>query len=159
MTLSKAMEVAIVEKDFGRIYSSFYTILLSDPGFVNGKFDQVLNELKMRNIEGLFQKYDEKSFKSKEEWNQQYWDSLASELKDNFCVERIEHLKEVSKFLYPSGQPKQSSVNMAENEFEAQKKTEQIQLSNHNRKSNIGKLIVVVGVLVIILILVLMLIR
>lgn len=152
MELSKTMEEAIKENDMGKIYSSFYTILLSDPGFANGKFEQVLNELKMRNVEGLFQAYDGKPFKSKEEWNQQYWDRVASELMDNFCIERIEHLKEVSKVLYPSVKREQASASTSRNQSDDQKKTEQIQLSKHNQNSNTGKLIAVAIIVVIILI-------
>lgn len=132
MALSKTMEDAIKENDLGKIYGSLYTILLSDPGFSNGKFDQALTELKERNIEGLFQSYDEKKFKDKEEWDQQYWDSVASELIDNFCYERIDHLKEISKVLYPTIKIERVEINNIDN---TQKKRKQFnyQITAKNR--------------------------
>ena len=114
MILSKAIEDAIKENNMSRIYSSFYTILLSDPAFATGKFDLTLNELKARNIKDLFQKYDGEAFKGQNEWNQQYWDSVASALMDNFCVERIEHLKEISRFLYPKIEKKDECNNVSD---------------------------------------------
>ena len=68
MVLSKTMEDAIEEKNVRKIYGCFYTILLADPGFSSGKFDGTLNELKERNVEGLFQSYNGKTFKEREEY-------------------------------------------------------------------------------------------
>lgn len=158
MILSKTMESAIVEKDLGKIYSSFYTILLSDPGFSTGKFDQTFNEVKSRSIEGFLQPYNGKPFKTKEEWNPQYWDSVASELMDNFCVERIDHLKEVGDAVYPSPNKQIRTEVVDNNQNETQKKTEQIQLSVYQQKNNTGKILAIAAIIVIILIIVIVLI-
>ena len=157
MTLSKTMEDAIAAKDLGKIYSSFYTILLSDPGFSNGRFDQTFAEVKRRNIEGLLQPYNGTTFKGKEEWTPQYWDSVASELMDNFCVERIEHLREIGKELYPSANKQTQAKVEADFQSGTQKKTVPIQVYGKQQKANTGELVVIVAVIVIILIIVIVL--
>lgn len=157
MALSKTMEDAIQENDLGKIYSSFYTILLSDPGFANGKFDQALDELKSRNIAGLFQPYDGKAFKNRDEWSQQYWDCVASELMDNFCMERIEHLKEISKVLYPPVKKDISSGDVNKNRSDDQKKTEPIQSPAYNPAADTARLIAIGVILVIALIIIIVL--
>ncbi|MBO5020450.1 MAG: hypothetical protein J6D52_07280 [Clostridia bacterium] len=161
MKLSKTMEDAISTKDISRIYSSFYTILLSDPGFATEKFNQVFNEVVSRNIEGLIQKYDGKTFESSEMWNQQYWDKVASELMDNFCRERIEHLKEVGKKVYSSNNVEYSQLTNEEpnNIPETQKKTNLFQNCNPKQKKRFAKwmTIGIAGIIVLIIIIALFL--
>ena len=107
MKLSKAMENAIQEKNLDGIYASFYTLLLYDPSFSTGAFDETFQYIKSLDIPGFIQKYNGTEFKDADEWNEDYWDMVASELVDNFCVERIQHLKKISVKIYPK---KQSSV-------------------------------------------------
>ncbi len=133
MTLNKTMENAIRAKDYGSIYSSFYTILLSDPGFATDKFDATLEEVKKRNLDELFKKYNGTPFKMPEDWNQEYWDSVASELVDNFCPERINHLKDISNKLY-------SSTNMYKQDTEWNS-TSTIDSHKKKRKVSINRVI------------------
>lgn len=149
MVLSKTMEEAIKEKDLGKIYSSFYTILLADPAFNTGKFDEVFEIVRKQNISGFIQQYNNVPFKTEDEWDQQYWDTLSSELMDNFCIERINHLKLVSRKLYPSAQKKAQAS--------AQKKTEQRQEAAYQKKANTGILIVITAAIAILLIIILVL--
>lgn len=46
MKISTVMEKAIEEQDLDTIYSSFYTIALSDPGFLTGRFEETLKYIK-----------------------------------------------------------------------------------------------------------------
>ena len=110
MAISKLMEEAIRKKDICKIHSFFYTILLSDPGFNQDRFENTLKEVKEYDLEGFIQEYNGIPFKEETEWNQEYWNDLASELMDNFCLERIVHIKKVGKKLYPAKKQTERNV-------------------------------------------------
>lgn len=155
MALSKTMEDGIKEKDLEKIYSSFYTILLSDPGFYTEKFDEALEIVKGKNISGFIQQYNGTPFEDESNWTQEYWDRLASELMDNFCEERIVMLKKVSMKVYPHGKEISSSVTTNN----TQKKTEPVQSKTYHQNSINGKLIAIIMIVVIILILIIVLVK
>ena len=102
MEISKGMQEAIANRDLLGIYSSFYTILMYDPGFAMGQFDETLRYVKSKNIPGLMQPYNGTPFKGEAEWTVDYWDLVASQLMDNFCQERIDHLRRVGHKVYPA---------------------------------------------------------
>lgn len=102
MKISKTLEEAVKNHDLTGIYSVFYTILHEDPGFFTGKFDQTLDYVKSRNIPGLMKQYNGEPFEPQDKWDEEYWAIAASELVDNFCEERILHLKEIGRKLYPA---------------------------------------------------------
>ena len=151
MAISKTMEEAIQENDLGKIHSAFYTILLSDPGFTSNKFDEAFSYVERKDIEGFIQPHNGTAFEDESKWDQAYWDRLASELMDNFSHERIEHLKAVSRHVYPRIKE--------EHEQAVQKKTESIQPSTYQKKQNTGRLIVLIAGILIVLIIVLVLLR
>lgn len=95
MKFPDAVEKAIETRNYKNVYSYFYTVLLSDPYFSSGRFSVALNEIKQRNLPGFFQEYNQVPFLSKEQWTDEYWDSLSSELMDNFCFERIDMIQKV----------------------------------------------------------------
>lgn len=99
---SKILEDAVKNCNLIAIYSVFYTILHEDPGFFTGKFRSTFDYVRSREIPGFIQPYDGEPFAPPEEWDQDYWAMTASDLVDNFCIERIMHLEEVGKQLYPS---------------------------------------------------------
>lgn len=101
MEISKTLSEAIENKNIHRIYSAFSVIAHEDPNFSTGKFDSILNYVKSKNIPGFFQKYDGEKFKPESEWSEKYWALVVSDLMDNFCEERISHLKDVGKNVYP----------------------------------------------------------
>lgn len=96
-----ALEDAISKKNMVGVYSVFYTIAHGDPNFSTGKFRSVLNYVKMQNLEGFMQVFDGEEFETEEQWDEDYWALIASSLIDNFCEERINHLEEIGKKLYP----------------------------------------------------------
>ena len=147
MALSKTMETAIVERDLGKIYSSFYTILLSDPSFESKKFDEALEIVKSKNIPGFMQPFNGKGLLDKSEWNHEYWDKLASELIDNFSEQRIKDLKAVSAVVYPAEKKKEETYSTTT----TQKKTNQPQVTVTKETSGNGKLIAALAVVVILL--------
>lgn len=103
-----ALEDAISKKNMVGVYSVFYTIAHGDPNFSTGKFRSVLNYVKMQNLEGFMQVFDGEEFETEEQWDEDYWALIASSLIDNFCEERINHLEEIGKKLYPIRKPKSS---------------------------------------------------
>lgn len=95
------LKKALDNKNVVRIRSAFTVIAHEDPSFSTGKFNETLEYVKKENIHGVFSPFDGKEFQPKENWNEEYWALIVSTLVDNFCMERINHLKEVSKVLYP----------------------------------------------------------
>lgn len=100
MKITKTLEEAVNKGDLTGIYSTLYTVLHEDPAFSTGKFEQLLGYVRSRNVPGLMQPFDGERFESEDKWNEEYWALQASELVDNFCEERIEHLKKVGRKLY-----------------------------------------------------------
>lgn len=96
-----ALEDALEKKSLVGIYSVFYTVAHGDPNFSTGKFRQLLEYVKSKKIEGLFQEYDGEEFEPVEKWDENYWALIASSLVDNFCIERIDHLEQIGKKVYP----------------------------------------------------------
>lgn len=103
-TLKKAVEIG----DIITIRSSFYTIILSDPGFKTNSFEEALNYVKNANITGLMDEHDGEELLSESEWDDDYFDLLASKLQDNFSEERIEQLKKVAHKLSSLKEKKQN---------------------------------------------------
>jgi hypothetical protein len=109
-----ALEEAIANNNLVGIYSVFYTIAHGDPNFSTNKFRELLAYVKSKHIDGLMQEFDGEDFASEKEWNEDYWALVASSLMDNFCDERINHLEEVGKKVYPNKkaeQPTESDQN------------------------------------------------
>lgn len=106
------LEEAISNKKITLIRNEFSVIAHEDPSFSTGKFDATLEYVKSKKIDGVFDAFDGRVFKSKEEWNEEYWALIVSSLMDNFCEERIDHLKEVSRYLYPSKQASEIRTNI-----------------------------------------------
>ena len=98
---SNDLDKNIIDKNLVSIKNEFYIIAHQDRSFSTGKYGQTLDYVKAKNIEGLFVSFDGEAFKPIEEWDFEYWAYMAHSLMDNFCEERIEHLMEVSKTLYP----------------------------------------------------------
>lgn len=96
-----ALEDAIAKKSLVGIYSVFYTIAHGDPDFSTGKFREALRYVKNQNIEGFIQEFDGEEFEPEDNWDEDYWALVASSLMDNFCEERIGHLEEIGKKVYP----------------------------------------------------------
>lgn len=108
-----ALEDAIAKKSLVGIYSVFYTIAHGDPNFSTGKFREVLRYVKSKHIEGFMEAFDGEEFEPEENWDKEYWALVASSLMDNFCEERISHLEQVGRKVYPikpAGQPAPSSA-------------------------------------------------
>ena len=100
MMISKTLEDAINKKNMTGIHSVFYTIVHEDPAFRTGKFEANLEYVRKLNLAGFIAVHNNEPFLSSEEWDEKYWALVASQLLDNFSLERIEHLKEVGRAIY-----------------------------------------------------------
>lgn len=100
-TPSKELKRDIDAKNIVHIRDELTTIALEDRGFHTGRFDEALEYVKGKHIDGLFDLFDKETFKEKAQWDSDYWKNLNASLMDNFCMERINHLKEVGKTVYP----------------------------------------------------------
>ena len=99
-TPSKELLEDIENRNVRHIRNEFYTIAHEDRAFVTGKFEEALAFVKNKELEGLFVPFDQEPFKNEDEWSRDYWAELVASLMDNFCMERILHLKEVGKVVY-----------------------------------------------------------
>jgi predicted metalloprotease len=146
MHINKTIEEAVKNNDLKTIYSSLYTILLSDPGFSTSKFDDAMKYVKNNEIDGFIQKHNGVIFEAEEKWSEEYWDKVASELIDNFSMERINHLKDISKKLYPN---KEDDLNI-----EQKKTQEQSSSKSLNKKTGtVGIILAIIIVLIILYVL------
>ena len=136
---SNDLEKNIIDKNLVRIKNEFNLIAHQDRSFSTGKYGQTLDYVKAKNIEGLFVSFDGEAFKPIEEWDFDYWAYMAASLMDNFCEERIEHLMEVSKTLYPA------KINSSQG---CNSDSIQASIDNNNGKKIIPTAIMVVLVIV-----------
>lgn len=102
MAISKNLEKDVLEENVRHIRDDLITIVHEDRSFQTGKFEEALSYIKKHGIEGLYEPFDHEAFKSRNEWNEDYWRYMVNSLLDNFCMERIEHLKDVGRTLFPA---------------------------------------------------------
>ncbi len=136
---SNDLKKNIIDKNLVRIKNEFYIIAHQDKSFSTGKYGQTLDYVKAKNIEGLFVSFDGEAFKPIEEWDDDYWAYMVASLMHNFCEERIEHLMEVSKTLYPA------KINSSQG---CNSDSIQASIDNNNGKKIIPTAIMVVLVIV-----------
>ena len=151
MEISNHLKKMIEEKDVIGIRSAFFTMAHEDPGFSSGKYEKTLEYVKSLAIPGLFQVYDGEAFKGEAEWNEGYWAEVASKLQDNFCEERIQHLKAVGRKLYPTvakQTPQSGGV---------QSKKEMVEVVGERKASSLAPVFVGIGVIVLIVVLLIVL--
>ena len=109
MAISETLKNAVEKKDITTIRSSFYTIIMSDPGFKTNRFDEALNYVKSHDVEGFIDVHDEEELLPESEWDSEYFDLLVSKMQDNFSEERIEQIKRVAEYI--SDKEHNSNVN------------------------------------------------
>lgn len=99
--ISDYLRRSVDDKNITGIRSVFTTIAGKDPSFSTGEFEDSLNYVRSKNIPGLFVPFDGEQFPPREQWDKEHRAMMIASLMDNFCMERINHLKQVSCFLYP----------------------------------------------------------
>jgi hypothetical protein len=90
----------VKDKNVTHIRDTLTTIAHEDRAFKTGKFDAYLDYAKKANISDLFDSFDGEEFKPKTDWDKDYWSYVCASLMDNFCKERIDHLKDVGEYVY-----------------------------------------------------------
>ena len=136
ITISKTLEEAVKTRNISRIHSVFYTIAHEDPTFETGKFRESLRYVQAQNIKGVFDIYDKKIFLNETEWNEDYWAEVASELVDNFCMERINHLEKIGKKVFPNKLKRNSSNIQKTTNYVNKKSNYSVQKTREKRKEN-----------------------
>lgn len=98
MKLTNEFDEAILLGDVLSVRIMMKDSLLVDRTFT--EFNQM--EKEASKLEGLYDKHDGCTFnQNKEKWDYEYMNELMVEVIDNFSHERIEHLKEVVRYLRP----------------------------------------------------------
>lgn len=111
MAISKNLQKDVLEKNVRHIRDDLIVIVHEDRAFQTGKFEEALSYIKEHGIEGLYEPFDHENFRARNEWDKDYWRYMVNSLLDNFCMERIEHLKEVGRTLFPT-QTKQDKATV-----------------------------------------------
>ncbi|XOQ44976.1 MAG: Gly-zipper-Omp domain-containing protein [Clostridium sp.] len=98
MTVEESIKNAVSNGDIKSIRIMMKNSLLVDPTFA--EFDEM--EKLARNVKGLYDPHDGREFQlDKAHWNDDYMNKLMVQVVNNFSHERIEHLKEVVRYLHP----------------------------------------------------------
>ena len=103
MALTKTFYNAVASNDVLGI-----RIMMEDSLLVELSFKEYETMVETaRNVNGLYDKHDGKELnQDKSTWNDDYMNKLKVEVVDNFSHERLEHLKQVIRHLYPYTPPK-----------------------------------------------------
>ena len=134
MKLSDAFYNAVKEKNVRRIRMMMKDSLLIDLTFE--RFDAM--ESAAKNIDELYDEHDGKQFiLDKSLWNKDYMSTLMVEVVYNFSHERIAHLKDVVRYLYPL--PNASSDSKTSSESRSSTGTRSDSNSYSGRKSPSGE--------------------
>lgn len=122
MTLTNAFYEALQSGNVLRIRIMMKDSLLADRTF--SRFNAM--EKETLSMKGLYDEHDGKDLiQDRKLWNDDYMNKVMVEVLSNFSHERIEHLKEVVRFL----RPVQENIPKMENE-----KTENVRKSENSRQ-------------------------
>lgn len=102
--VSKMLQDAVKKRDLIAARSAFYTIILLDPSFTKGKFNEALQYVKNSGWDNFIDEHNGEELEPEEEWNEEYFDLLAAKLQENFSEQRIRDLKRVARKLSPARQ-------------------------------------------------------
>lgn len=106
MALTNAFHEAVKSGNITRLRIMMSDSLLVDPTF--REFEGM--ERASQSVEGLYDPHDGREFKTiKNEWDEDYLNKLMVKVVGNFSHERIEHLKDVVRYLRPIKEVKQKS--------------------------------------------------
>ena len=116
MSLTGAFYEAIQSGNVVRVRIMMKNSLLSDPSFA--EFAEM--ERAAASMAGLYDQYDGGELISdKSQWTNNYMDKLMVKLISNFSPERINHLKEVVRYLVPVPERTAQSHDYSSNRDEA----------------------------------------
>lgn len=114
-------------------------IMMKDSLLIDKTFERFSEmERATKDMEGLYDKHDGKQFVlDRSLWTEAYMDTLMVEVVNNFSHERIAHLKDVVRYLYPL--PNTSSESKTSSESRSSTGTNGKGYSGSGRKSASGE--------------------
>ena len=98
MGLTKAFEEAVTSGDVRSIRIMMKDSLLIDPSFK--EFEEM--EEAASSLQGLYEAHDGRDFQDQSTWDDNYMNKLMVQVVNNFSKQRVNHLKEVVKYLGPA---------------------------------------------------------
>jgi hypothetical protein len=97
--LSNAFKEAVDQENVDRIRIMLKESLIVDPSFVEFDAKQEL----AKKVKGIYEPHDGRKFNNdKSTWDVDYMNTLMSQLVFNFSTNRVNHLKDVVRKLYPT---------------------------------------------------------
>lgn len=104
----------IDQKNIRQIRISIESVNSLDPNGERGEVDERLELLKGRvSDDELYEKHDDELFPilPKDIWDEDYFNKQKVKLQRNFSKERLEHVRELGKFIFPPKEKISSSKN------------------------------------------------
>lgn len=102
---------SVKEVNLERIYSCLLRAAHKDPAFQTEDFMDILEYVIARKVPGFLKPYDGVPFERIDKWNEEYWMAIVDSLTQNFSIDRIEHLRDVGRYVY--NQRKKSTVGVS----------------------------------------------
>jgi len=100
MTVAESIQKAVSQGDIKGLRIMMKNSLLVDPTF--NEFKE-MNRL-TRDVDGLYEEHDGRELiEDKSTWDDNYMNKLMVQVVGNFSHERVDHLKEVVRYLRPVG--------------------------------------------------------
>lgn len=137
--VSKVLQDAVGKRDLIAARSAFYTIILLDPSFTKGKFNEALQYVKNSGWDNFIDEHNGEELKPEEEWNEEYFDLLAAKLQENFSEQRIRDLKRVAKKLSPARQEVVTKEREKENQRLQNKSAEKSEIKKSGTRKTESK--------------------
>lgn len=98
--VSDKLKQDVQEKHVGHIVNDLLIIIHNDRGLYTSEFADSLSYVRAAglNVEVPF---DGGDFSDESGWNPEYWSEQMTELRFNFCEERIAHVRDIGRKLWP----------------------------------------------------------
>lgn len=109
-----------------KVRTAIIGIISADPAFNTSRYDDAINYVQEKGIllSILFENLDESKFPSinndKSQWNTEYFAKATIYCENNFCKERINHLREVGKKVYGVSDNLLEDIGQVKNELSRQ---------------------------------------
>jgi hypothetical protein len=107
MAITDSFMDAVKNEDIKDIRIMLKESLLVDP--TSADFEKKIQYVRNNSNLDVYVEHDGRPFNDKSTWNNDYMDKLMSQLATNFSKERIDHLKEVVRYLRPMAAQSQTS--------------------------------------------------
>ncbi len=148
--VSKVLKKYLEEKPVNttNIIGALIGYINSDPKFLTNDFDEALKYVLKSGISEseLYQIFEKDSsfIDDEENWNNEYFALALVYLKQNFCKERIAHVKAISKKIHKENEKKSSTIQSTNRGSDEGKHKSQ---QNKTTQKNVGAIIPIVGII------------